>query len=1085
MHGQSSLANILFHPECAQPSHGKAVAKNNSTTKTSPSRSAREKSSAKFMNPRQSNTVIDPFFLKFETVKGPSCGTVVDSAAICGVLVPFESPIHLFRLTVAQEGDLLKYLCSTIKNLAGKFADGAVQDGVLMVVPTDAGVSERKEGGMEKDCDWESIPSPGSTSAAAEKYQSDWKTEKSFPIDKYTTNDIAEGIYTKHSSRRVSENTVTANDSWLHESSFHPSILCKCMWCYSRIIKADAQRHSTILAATETIITFCGHRLELQNKLFEVCPDLFDYLLPLFPYPPSPILAYGVIEVGSELRIPSPMTVGSNNFTFDDEINSLSMTSVELDQSCDASHTSHISDATVSVTVATRSASDDRSDRKAASSSVKSFKLGSIAPIEIKPVVVKTYKPVRLLGQHLGVAGSCCQLAEAVIHRHDSIRMAVRMSGCVGGMVRALEIAAQPVLSGVDIKAAKGDIADRSLGMKVVSLIEILIVRNPEAWEQIQREAGVRGLLRLCRVGTGSIRVLSATTLEARITKKSNEKVKTAPLLTTSNRKKNEIEDRFSHRIDTKLHDEAVGLATIRNRNLTETIPMSPFGNSRTDHSLLAEVSTFMGSSMDLQSVDHYQSHKDIILGDRIKGISLLNITSSILNNQSTDARDSIFDSTVFNTESVTTAFAAATNSNFTGGSTDELSEEQISDAIRRRLAVEELIYCGAIEAITSMLLCPDTDVQAGGLRFLLQILQNSAADIRLGIISAKRPAETYQYLDRNGDDFVYLGSTCESNDYSDKYRVSKLSQHQMELQNTTENKEAYAEEFPISLPMIGKFLYSSDLCVIRAATDVLLVLASANPIEVRKILKVHQLNEENSDYKPPEFIRSDTIEVFTNSPTTQKKKKSRNPYETMESINVPSIVSSTRLGIFPDIEPLSPNSSRNKQTPPPKTVDENDEHLPELFSPGQSRIGYRLLDLSVGRIVPLARMNKKIIEIQEQHKREQKGDSTSSQKVTATVTKDSKWTRDKNRLPPEYSVSNYLPHRGHYIKEPVLIGELDMIARNAALLVAVTTGFALMLIISIFRLKCYILLCTDSTQSDCIVYIHYLIRKYVTVFLW
>lgn len=107
---------------------------------------------------------------------------------------------------------------------------------------------------------------------------------------------------------------------------------------------------------------------------------------------------------------------------------------------------------------------------------------------------------------HMGLIGATAESIRVVVRRHPKIRELVRGSGCIEGLMDALDMSYS--------------IDDKVLGIFVVSAVEQLIVRNIEAWNFVKRAAGMKGLLQLCHMGNNAVRILTTTEIISQITPK-------------------------------------------------------------------------------------------------------------------------------------------------------------------------------------------------------------------------------------------------------------------------------------------------------------------------------------------------------------------------------------------------------------------------------------------------------------------------------------------------------------------------------------------------------------------------------------
>lgn len=112
---------------------------------------------------------------------------------------------------------------------------------------------------------------------------------------------------------------------------------------------------------------------------------------------------------------------------------------------------------------------------------------------------------------HMGLIGATAEAIRIVVRRHPLIRELVRESGCIEGLMDALDMSYS--------------IDDKTLGIFVVSAVEQLIVRNIEAWNFVKRAAGMKGLLQLCHMGNKAVRILATTEIISQITPKDDPNI--------------------------------------------------------------------------------------------------------------------------------------------------------------------------------------------------------------------------------------------------------------------------------------------------------------------------------------------------------------------------------------------------------------------------------------------------------------------------------------------------------------------------------------------------------------------------------
>ena len=131
------------------------------------------------------------------------------------------------------------------------------------------------------------------------------------------------------------------------------------------------------------------------------------------------------------------------------------------------------------------------------------FELGILTPIvprtEKKDIILRGDDSVSI-GQyptHLGVTGSCSLVLRTLVKRHNKIRLLIRQTACIEGLIDALDV------------SYVAD--DKILGLYIVVAIEQLIVRNLDIWNYVKNASGIKGLLQLCHMGNTAIRILACT----------------------------------------------------------------------------------------------------------------------------------------------------------------------------------------------------------------------------------------------------------------------------------------------------------------------------------------------------------------------------------------------------------------------------------------------------------------------------------------------------------------------------------------------------------------------------------------------
>ena len=674
---------------------------------------------------------------------------------------------------------------------------------------------------------------------------------------------------------------------------------------------------------------------------------------------------------------------------------------------------------------------------------------------------------IPFLRLHFGICGACSGLIQALIHRHDSIRSSVRDSGCVGGLVRALEVATScreeellstnSISSGSTKKrnATNDEILDKNLGVKVVNAIEVLIIRNVPAWDQIQVEAGVRGLLRLCLVGGPSIRVLSATALMRRI---------------------DEVGTGFQN---TENKQNVIGFDIANDGFDLNSSAFSEFGSTHelevhdsvNTTVLKSETSAITtGQSFDLfrATMVHEllgNTHKAKILDDRTKGISVETMEGFATHESNKDYKD--IDDNIISAEKPVGEESAAEIE----ASSERRNLEIIAfaSATKRRDLVNELVECGVLEAVSSMLESSESSVQTCALRFLRIVLINGSKDLREMIIDSRRPEDTYFGTDRNNSDFVFMGSTADlvrtypefqlNQELPGNLNISKKKSLNhapvSDVSITSLSDDDYKNPFFISIPRIGKFLYSPEVDVVRAATGVLQVLVSANAIEVRKILKYYQHLEDLEVYseKVPSYKLA-VINDIKSKAMAYDKSIGLNPYHAMKSYSVlDDEEDASSRGRLPCMDSFktSVKLPRRAEFKSPLTTEKySGEALPPLDKvnvPLASRVGYRLFDMANGRILPVTRTSGAPYWTEQQN-----GDlSTNGLKGAKNA-----WMCSPDR---------YFPHQRDYLDDKQLTQDLDSVARNASLLAGILTGKLKFFYFRLFL--CSFVMITDGEESN------------------
>jgi hypothetical protein len=112
---------------------------------------------------------------------------------------------------------------------------------------------------------------------------------------------------------------------------------------------------------------------------------------------------------------------------------------------------------------------------------------------------------------HMGLVGATARALGILVKRHARIRVMVKNTGCVEGLMDALDMSYI--------------INDQVLGMYVVSCIEQLIIRNIDAWKFVKKAAGMKGLLQLCHMGNSAVRILASTEIITQIYPKHDRKI--------------------------------------------------------------------------------------------------------------------------------------------------------------------------------------------------------------------------------------------------------------------------------------------------------------------------------------------------------------------------------------------------------------------------------------------------------------------------------------------------------------------------------------------------------------------------------
>ena len=128
-------------------------------------------------------------------------------------------------------------------------------------------------------------------------------------------------------------------------------------------------------------------------------------------------------------------------------------------------------------------------------------------------------------GFHVGIAECVARFIAVACWRHDACQTLTLTSGCIEGLMAALETCAtlppqhpshsatdhprNPPMSPVYTPAADRD----TLSGSIVQAIELLVVRNDSAWRYVQNCSGITGLLQLSMLGGTKIKNLSCSTL--------------------------------------------------------------------------------------------------------------------------------------------------------------------------------------------------------------------------------------------------------------------------------------------------------------------------------------------------------------------------------------------------------------------------------------------------------------------------------------------------------------------------------------------------------------------------------------------
>ena len=324
-------------------------------------------------------------------------------------LVPFDAPATYFRTMFIQEGDALEVACE-----------------MLSGVRHDVWLSE--DGGLEGNGTGHKSDNRASSKVHVAESITEENDDDSKDGGDARSPDCVNTSNNNCVEEKLDEPSVGSNDTRSNDRG-HVAMEPPPAWKQSHLTSKSVEAKSFALFTLECIIELVESRLELQDRICEKSPNMFQCLYRLLT--PKKIEEFSA-SISSQTQ-----SVGglSRQSSFDDGARTL---------------TAH--------------------------------------------------------NAHIGLIGATAETVRIVSRRHPKIRALIRESGCIEGLMDALDMSYA--------------IDDRALGLYVVAALEQLIVRNIESWNFVKRAAGVRGLLQLCHMGNSAVRILTTTEIISQITPK-------------------------------------------------------------------------------------------------------------------------------------------------------------------------------------------------------------------------------------------------------------------------------------------------------------------------------------------------------------------------------------------------------------------------------------------------------------------------------------------------------------------------------------------------------------------------------------
>ena len=156
--------------------------------------------------------------LPIEHISGPAPRTVISSTAAALVQVPFTSPIHPFRLSLAQNGDFLYFAYRMILESAGRFNPVLRREDLAIKFPASRNATNSNSISVQDD-------------------------------------DSIFGASRDDDSLLLEPAAVCCNESTYLQASSHPSDQCVCMWCQFETHSMENRRIDVLLFALESMTT--------------------------------------------------------------------------------------------------------------------------------------------------------------------------------------------------------------------------------------------------------------------------------------------------------------------------------------------------------------------------------------------------------------------------------------------------------------------------------------------------------------------------------------------------------------------------------------------------------------------------------------------------------------------------------------------------------------------------------------------------------------------------------------------------------------------------------------------------------------